>query len=358
METISKATPIKTSYNYLIGMIEKEKFINIAKISEVISNMVSEASNDSFYPYDNDQEDYETSINYKLANLASFFLDDNYQYSGRSDDFHNLAVDYARQEMYREACIVLERGIKLRQASIDLLADFIAYGRNIPSLKSQCKKYYNQLDSLPRSKWNWRAYTFSIDYLLEERDYAETIDEENKIMEKSIEIAKEFIEKYNSLGSDCEHIDTAYTDLANVYTVFGDVRSARNILKKCADKYSRTPRASMKLAQIEFNAGRYEEASELLSKCVACMELQQSVNKGYIFLLRAYSNASMFFMSQINKNDNSVSNDDIISRIRKDLDTAESLKSGRIYGDEEITRLRDILDNQCPDASSLYEGKW
>jgi len=347
-------------YDAILGMIEEEKRINISLVAKVIQKLITDTKNNPFAQEDEEgNATYKSSLRRKLKTIVAFFDNRSISCEGTNDDFHNLAVDIARQEMHYEACIILERGISIRPSAVDLLSDYILYGRNVPENRERCKQYFNILMDLPRSKWNWRAYSFSINHLLEERYYVSSLEEEEKIKEEAINIAKAFIKQYNDKRSDHEYIDRAYSDLASVYSAFGDYKKENMILKTCVSRYSRVPITSMHLAELEYSSGNYAEATQYLSNCIGTIGPQASVNQGYPFLLRAHSNASILFNNEKHKElgESPDTRNNLIMSINRDLDTAEDLIDNETYLTS-IKILRTIIEKQCVMDDTLAEDNW
>lgn len=355
-------------YTEIIEIIKAEKTIRLKTIANVIQSLFDEAQSNNFSMYDEEGNvSYRLTYQSKLRTLADFFSDESFLYEGTSDDFHNLAVDYARNNMYSEACIVLERGIALRPSSIDLLADYLLYGKQISAKRAQCRKNYESLMAIPRSMWNWRAYSFLIDYLLEERYYSSSQEAETAIRTECLTIAQEYIRRYsgNDLEKDntvSDKVDRAFSDLAGIYGAFGEYDKEKSTLKNCADTYKKVPVSSLRLADIEFSSGNYADAAYYLSKCVAAMDPQPTIRQGYVYLLRAYSNASILFTEQTNRSDNLISTEqrkDLVSTIKKDLNTAEALlgNSNNEYRTS-IETLRRILEMQCDEEDASIIEDW
>lgn len=61
---------------------------------------------------------------------------------GDIDDFHNVAVTFAKIDLYDMACLYLEKGLELFPYSVDLLADYIIYGLSCGNIE-KCSKYYD-----------------------------------------------------------------------------------------------------------------------------------------------------------------------------------------------------------------------
>ncbi len=340
---------VRIDYTTLVNMIEKEKRVIMSYLERVVQDLIRTVQQDEFSSFDeNETGNYEESVQYKLSYLAKYFNDSSLRFHGRSDLFHNLAVDYARQEMNNEACVILKRGITLRPDSTDLLADFLLYGREIPEYRNDCKQYYNMLSELPRSKWSWRAFSFSISYLLEERYYSSGVEDEKKLKSEALKLSKEFVARFNKTNADQEYVDRAYSDMASVYKAFGDLGNEYKTLKFCTEKYPNAPIAALRLADIEFSIGDYVAAIDKLNISASALSLQPSVNEGYIYLLRAFCRASSVLKAQLNnksENETLIDRESIISAIHRDLDTAEPMIENPTY-EKAIKKLRTILEKQ------------
>lgn len=356
---------IKIDYATLVSMIDKEKTVVVANVEGVVHDLIKKAQEDEYnYSDETGETTYEVSIQYKMNRLANYFCDDTLSFQGTSNAFHNLAVDFSRQEMTKEACFILERGIRLRPASVDLLADFLLYGREVAERREDCKHYFKILSRLSRSKWNWRAFSFSISHLLEERFYTASDKEEQKLKERVLGLSNEFISRFSKVNADQEYIDRAYSDKASIYHAFGDPENEYITLKTCTEKYSRVPMTALRLAEIMFSSGDYSAAIEHLNKCVYSLNPQPSVNQGYIFLLRAYCNASVLLRNQLKENsgDEDFANQtEIISDINRDLDTAEPLIENPTY-EKAIETLRSIMEKQIKkidtNEATQEEANW
>lgn len=83
-----------------------------------------------------------------------------------SDDYHNKAVDRARRGKKREAAGICMEGLKKFPRNVDLLADTIKYSSEAGDMRTAAAHYSILKESVPFQRWNWRAFTFSFDYLL------------------------------------------------------------------------------------------------------------------------------------------------------------------------------------------------
>lgn len=85
-----------------------------------------------------------------------------------SDDYHNKAVDRARRGRNREATEICMEGLKKFPLNVDLLADTIKYSSEAGDMQAAANYYSILKANVPFQRWNWRAFTFSFDYLLKE----------------------------------------------------------------------------------------------------------------------------------------------------------------------------------------------
>lgn len=83
-----------------------------------------------------------------------------------SDDYHNKAVDRARRGKNREAAGICMEGLKKFPLNVDLLADTIKYSSEAGDMRTAAAHYSILKENVPFQRWNWRAFTFSFDYLL------------------------------------------------------------------------------------------------------------------------------------------------------------------------------------------------
>ena len=82
-----------------------------------------------------------------------------------ADDYHNKACDMARRGNYKRASNFCMEGLKRYPMNVNLLADTINYSSKCGDMRVADTHYF-MLRKLPFSRWSWRAFTFSCDYLL------------------------------------------------------------------------------------------------------------------------------------------------------------------------------------------------
>jgi tetratricopeptide (TPR) repeat protein len=160
---------------------------------------------------------------YKLVNQVLLNPTD-----GTPGDYHDYAVTFAKAGNYTYACEVLLLGLKKYSTHVDLLSDFLLYATR--SSKDEhyelCEEKYEQLKT-KRSRWNWRAYDFSIEYLLNKLDRGRGDDEELKA--ECLELAWEF-------QANVPENEIGYIDEAAIYSTFREYDKEINALIKAYDR--------------------------------------------------------------------------------------------------------------------------
>lgn len=223
-----------------------------------------------------------------MFELASKVADDKVQLIGDADSLHNLAVEYARMGIFDAACMFLEKGLHTRKMgrNIDLLADYIKYTVSADeSTLDKAQIYYEKLCSISRERWNWRAYEFSIDYLLFCLDTGnEERESEEDIYQKIIKHANDYRKHFE----DHPKRDRAYYTLANVYSSRNEYKKMLNLLTKALQGKRRMPLCAMKLAEYYFKIGNYEKSTEYVELCkVMEIDVEQDMKFGYSYLISA-----------------------------------------------------------------------
>lgn len=85
---------------------------------------------------------------------------------GGQNDYHNLAAECARHCLYSLACKICEAGLVFFPESIDLLSDWIQHATAIGSIDVVTEEPLTRLLAIDKTRWNWRAFDFTVDYYL------------------------------------------------------------------------------------------------------------------------------------------------------------------------------------------------
>lgn len=272
------------TYELMMSIANKEKRINLRIIERIVDHLLHTEDGDDF-----NIDEYEDSSYYKLGQIAKLIGDKSvFIESSKADNFHNVAVAYAQNHYFDWACTILQRGLEetATAGSVDLLADYLAYGISC-GRQERCGEYYQRLCKNPKGKWNWRAYSFSIDYLLDQRDRDMEDTQYNKIRAEALKIADEAIERRGD--------DQAYLDKSSIYKD-DSLEDERRILEEAVQKLGyAAPKCALRLADIMFEAAEYKAASEKLLICCNAYHVQRTINKEYVRLLLALCKTSILF---------------------------------------------------------------
>ncbi len=224
---------------------------------------------------------------------------------GSSADYHNLAVEVTRRGCYLHGFNIVAKGLKLYPYNIDLLADAVYYGSCAGKFE-ECEQYAAKLRSRPYALWNWRAYTFMIDYYMDKADW--TVSEAEIL--KSMSTALEFAMKAQKIlateerGYLAEHQvhealerwnrEAAANDPDNSTNYLEVAEAEHNLsigaLKKAMDNERIVAvQCSLRYADIKFEAREYEETIKVCEKAFCYAESQPSAKMGYFLYLAAMS---------------------------------------------------------------------
>ncbi len=216
---------------------------------------------------------------------------------GDSDDYHNIAVVCAKQDDFDAACRFLDRGLKEYPYCIDLLADYLNYGMQCDK-KQLCKEMYNKLES-KKLDWNWRAYKFAIEYLINLSDI-DCINRDREIISLITEFKNKMPDDENAYLIEAEFLQKRCENSKNdIETTFVSVLT---YVTSDESPVGRTPKCDLKLADYYYNNGSdIEKAIQLLERCKKnSIEVQPTVNRSYVYLLSALCRMTQFYSNCIN----------------------------------------------------------
>lgn len=273
------------NYQTFITIVEKGKRVRLSDAVKIIEELYNEA---------NEVEDAIDEYN-KIYTLIEM-LKQQSLFIGEAADYHNAAVVCARQEDYDMACDFLDIGLSKTPYDIDLLADYLNYGTRCDRIK-ECDDCYQRL-LLKKSEWNWRAYSFTIDYLLKVGDIK---------LDNNDETIYSLITEYRERIPENED---AYMQLADFLSkkqkwVADNIESSdtfESVLTYATSNESpvnKTPKCDLKLADYYYKQGKHlDKAINLLERCKGdSIDTQRSVNRNYVYLLLALCKMSQYYSS-------------------------------------------------------------
>jgi tetratricopeptide (TPR) repeat protein len=191
-----------------------------------------------------------------------------------ADDYHNKAVACARRDQYKRAVGICMEGLKHYPTNVDLLSDTIKYSCNCGDM-SAAGAHYMMLRKLPFRRWNWRAFTFSCDYLLA-----------NNPVENETELRTLLAQYKELLPSE----EKAYVSESELEEALGNHDRSMEVLARSIQCHSNASQSALKLADQQFERGMFADVMDTCNYGLAAsVEPQPSINVPYLLLLRVMS---------------------------------------------------------------------
>lgn len=225
---------------------------------------------------------------------------------GSAAEYHNLAAEYARIDDYYNAYRIVEKGITQQyKYNIDLLADAIHYG-SYCNKYSDCEKYKKELKARPRGAWNWRAFTFLIDYLNEKVETAE-VQDIMPMLDEALEISQEYqrvlATEEKAYIAECEvrllrerYIRESQNPDSSDFAD-NERRLAKEVLRKAifgldaagSNKSMVAVQCALKYADMLFEERKYQEVINVCVQALEYVETQPSARVAYFKYISALS---------------------------------------------------------------------
>lgn len=222
--------------------------------------------------YRRENPDDINAIEKMLNDLLDALLSCQDPLTGGADDFHNFTVSISKiSGDNRSALQIAEQGLKLHSDNTDLLADAILYGRNCGE-RDDCATWYKKLLTIDQSAWTWRAFSFSIDYLLDEYASKKTTSDE----------IQKLVSAYQKYKPDEED---AWLSEYDFYNSTNNRSKGLEALNTADAKFRFCPKCWLRLADIKMDDGLYDEAEPFIKKLKRNPKSGESVNMSYVFLL-------------------------------------------------------------------------
>lgn len=200
----------------------------------------------------------------------------NSEIKGDSSDYHNLAAELARHGYSDYACEVIIVGLKYYPYNVDLLSDSLQYVHTFENADDIASSSIQTLEYIGRNGWNWRAFTFYIDYL---NDLDPNLSNKENLM---------------SLLGDYKKVlpndERAYMAEYETYLKFGDLESAKQSLVYAEENIKYTAQCSLTLSKIYCENGEYDKAIYSATRAIQSQaETQPSSSTGAAFAFRGFA---------------------------------------------------------------------
>lgn len=205
------------------------------------------------------------------------------QISGTADDYHNISVNYSRNQQYRKAAEICRIGIQKWTDNVDLNADLLTYlldCGDIDGASIQAEQL--QLNCPDRTKWNWRAFRFLFRFFVE----ACPIDYDVK--------AEALILDYKRV---LPWDEKAYRCEADLYERKGDIENAILSLEEGINNLN-APQCALHLSDIYFERAKYDDVIRVSTLGIAyAADPQPGIRTAYLLFLRALSRDALYIKS-------------------------------------------------------------
>lgn len=232
---------------------EHRGFANMHSLEKIIAAMNDSDDEDDFSFDDDEEEEY--------SNVSD------------ADDYHNKACVYARTGKLKKAIEVCLKGLKYFPRNVDLLADIIQYSSESGDWEAAAKYYGMLRKTIPFHRWNWRAFTFSTRYLLDE----DPIENEAE--------CRMLISNYKKYIPYEERICMVESELEEA---LGNRDRSMQVLEEAIATRSNASQCALRLMDMQMNRGMFAEAVHTANYGIAASaEAQPSINMPYLCYLRA-----------------------------------------------------------------------
>lgn len=273
------------------------------------------------------------------ADLPEFILrslsDKEQRIYGSADNYHNLASEFARKDLYLHAAKVASLGVGRYGCNSDLLADMIKYCANIQDWEN-CEEAYSRLKEIDYKRWNWRAYTFVIDYLLDKMETE--ITNRDSWIEKDI---RTHIENYKKLKDE-----RAWVAESEYYIKLGERGKAIKALKDGLKSVVVTPQICVKLADMLLEEGKYSEVVKIAAIGIrSTAQDQPTANLGYLVYVSALAKDALLHNEEMDNEGvfgKGYKNTALVESALLDYHIAEELLASTIYKGN-ISRRKLVL---------------
>lgn len=201
----------------------------------------------------------------------SFLNGDEDDENDDENDYHNKSADLAWKGKIREAVELCARGLDKFPFNMDLLADAIKYSSDIGDVNA-AKGHLDKLnDRFPRNTWNWRAYTFVLDFLMKDPSQNE-------------KICREIIADYKK---NLPYEEKSAVAESKLEEKLGNHEKSKEILAQALKKRFNAPQSALRLLDLQLQHGEFEQALRTSDYfLIASCEAQPSTNTNYQLYVR------------------------------------------------------------------------
>nr|VFJ66841.1 MAG: Tetratricopeptide (TPR) repeat [Candidatus Kentron sp. FW] len=255
--------------------------------------------------------------------------------SGSPDDFHNLAAQLARKDLYSRASQIILLGLESFDKNIDLLSDGVKYLSSSGDTE-RANELAKRLQDIPKDHWNWRAFVFL-------GDYFELMGE----FEKAFAVYEEFKKQR-------PYDERAYSQHGGVFQQWGKYDEAIQIFEEGLRKVRKAPQTALRLADCYIEVGEYSKAIAAIDRAIeGTADSQPSVNISSLFWTRAEAEDALVHSGTItDTKELGKYIESAITDYQAALSMPDCIIVYRIHGPQRIKVLRLYADNHGIDVQT------
>lgn len=196
-------------------------------------------------------------------------------------------------------------------------------------------------------RWTWRGFAFLVDYLqflIDRSDSDKEIDAKENEMVSVVSCFRRYF----------PYSEESYRTESNVYRILNMPDKELEVLKQALENVRVAPKCALRYADILFERGMYEKASEAIHRAIIdAIQTQTSVNEGYLYYLSALCKIAIAQKSDIGKS----LDEESVNGIYSDFNIALSKfrDSQNSYSDVIRTKTNTIVNKTGIEVDSRYE---
>jgi len=203
--------------------------------------------------------------------------------NGTAQDFINLSISFKESGDDITACRILERGLDIYNNDIELLACYLdcVIDSGIEKELIECEKFYVKIRENPLESYSENVFNSILKYLVTKISFGY---KREAIKSEAEEILKVFDKQHpNREGSYIAH-----------YKFIDGREQQKSKLREAVNKLSSCPRCALTLADMLCDEGEYEDACNVIEKCLRSVQSLPMVNRAYAYYLQGICKYGIF----------------------------------------------------------------
>lgn len=200
------------------------------------------------------------------------------------EDYHNRGVELSRKGNTNNAIEVCEEGLRHFPNDVDLIADIMKYNAEKGDYEHASFYYEIMKTRISIERWNWRAFTFALDYLIGEDPV------------KNEQECRKLISNYKKY---IPYEEKAFMAESELEEALGNDERCTEVLEEALNEHVNACQCSLKLADRQLERGMYEDSIRTSNYGMAASAMiQPTINIAYLYLVRALAKDALLHRKQ------------------------------------------------------------